>query len=103
MSKLADLVRDKQSEQQKQAEPPKLYDVILHNDDYTPFDLVVDILKQVFGMPQSRAIDVMMTAHRSGKCKVAQYTKEIAETKAHKASELAHKEKHGLLFTIEKA
>ncbi len=52
-------------------ERPKLYKVILLNDDFTPRDFVISVLKAVFRMTESEALGVMMTAHRKGACVVA--------------------------------
>ena len=68
-------------------ERPKLYKVILINDDYTPREFVVWVLKAVFGMGPERAYGVMMTAHQKGTCVVAVYTKDVAETKATTATD----------------
>jgi ATP-dependent Clp protease adaptor protein ClpS len=64
----------------KTARPP-LYKVILLNDDYTPREFVVQVLKAVFRMGVERAQAVMMTAHRRGACVIAVYTRDVAETK----------------------
>jgi len=69
------------------AERPRLYKVILLNDDFTPREFVVRILKAEFGMSEDQAHRVMITAHRRGVCVVAVFTREIAETKAERATE----------------
>lgn len=74
-------------------EKPKLYKVILLNDDYTRFEIVEMILKSVFKLGAERAYHVMMTAHQKGSCLIAAYTLEIAETKVEEARALG--EKHG--------
>jgi ATP-dependent Clp protease adaptor protein ClpS len=71
-----------------QTERPKLHKVILLNDDYTPRDFVVAVLKAVFRMTEGEALGVMMTAHRKGACVVAVYTQEVAETKARQATDM---------------
>ena len=65
---------------------PRMHKVILVNDDYTPREFVVVVLKAVFGMGEDRAYAVMMTAHQRGACVVAVYTKDVAETKAGQGS-----------------
>ncbi|HEY4199754.1 MAG TPA: ATP-dependent Clp protease adapter ClpS [Devosiaceae bacterium] len=82
-------------------ERPKLHKVILINDDYTPRDFVVRVLKAEFRMTEDQAHRVMITAHTKGACVVAVYTKEIAETKATRATELAQGEGYPLQFTTE--
>src|SRR5918993_1204611 len=66
---------------------PRLHKVILVNDDYTPREFVVRVLKAEFRMSEEEAYRVMITAHRRGACVVAVYTKDIAETKATRATE----------------
>ena len=58
------------------------YEVILVNDDYTPREFVVSILKAEFRMNEEQAYRVMLTAHQRGVCVVAVYAKDVAETKA---------------------
>ena len=79
-------------------ERPKLYKVILLNDDFTPRDFVVSVLKAVFRMNESEALGVMLTAHRKGACVVAVYTREVAETKAEQAKEMGRSQGHPLGF-----
>ena len=66
---------------------PPLHKVILVNDDYTPREFVVIVLKAEFRMSEDQAYRVMMTAHRRGVCVVAVYAKDIAETKATRATD----------------
>ena len=80
---------------------PRLHKVILLNDDYTPREFVVLVLRSEFRMGDSQASRVMMTAHRRGACVVAVYTKDVAESKATRAIELARKHGYPLMFTTE--
>jgi ATP-dependent Clp protease adaptor protein ClpS len=82
-------------------ERPKLYKVMLLNDDYTPRDFVVLILKAEFGMTVEQAYRVMITAHRKGLCVVAVFAKDIAETKATRATDMAQSKGYPLQFTTE--
>ena len=82
-------------------ERPRLHKVILVNDDYTPREFVVVVLKAEFGMNEDQAYRVMMTAHQRGVCFVAVYTKDIAETKATRATEAGRSKGYPLLFTTE--
>jgi ATP-dependent Clp protease adaptor protein ClpS len=84
----------------KVARPP-LFKVILVNDDFTPRDFVVRVLKAEFRMSEDQARRVMITAHTKGSCVVAVFTQEVAETKATRATEMARKEGYPLLFTTE--
>jgi ATP-dependent Clp protease adaptor protein ClpS len=80
---------------------PPLYKVILLNDDYTPREFVVQVLKAVFRMNEDQAYRVMMTAHRRGACVIAVYTRDVAETKAKEATELGKSKGYPLFFTTE--
>lgn len=84
----------------KTARPP-LHKVILVNDDFTPRDFVVMVLKAEFRMPESSALKVMLTAHQKGSCVVAVFTREVAESKAIRATEMARSQGFPLLFTTE--
>lgn len=80
---------------------PRLYKVILVNDDYTPREFVVTVLKAEFRMSEDQAHRVMITAHRRGTCVVAVYTREVAETKATRATDFGRSQGFPLLFTTE--
>lgn len=82
-------------------ERPKLYKVILVNDDYTPREFVVMVLKAVFRMSEDQAYRVMVTAHRRGVCVVAVFTRDIAETKATQATDAGKSAGYPLMFTTE--
>ena len=80
---------------------PPLHKVILLNDDYTPREFVVTVLKAVFRMSEDQAYRVMMTAHQRGCCVVAVYAKDVAETKATEATEAGRSAGYPLSFTTE--
>jgi ATP-dependent Clp protease adaptor protein ClpS len=84
----------------KVARPP-LYKVMLLNDDFTPRDFVVMVLKAEFRMTEDQALKVMITAHTKGKCVVAVFTREVAESKATRATDLARSQGFPLLFATE--
>lgn len=80
---------------------PRLHKVILVNDDYTPREFVVMILKAEFRMGAARAHGVMITAHKRGTCVVAVYPRDVAETKATRATEAGRARGYPLQFTTE--
>ena len=82
-------------------ERPKLWKVILLNDDFTPREFVVLVLKAVFRMNESTAYRVMLTAHQRGACVIAVFTKDVADTKAKEATELGKSKGYPLYFTTE--
>ena len=71
---------------------PPLWKVILLNDDYTPREFVVEVLKAVF----------RMNAHQRGACVIAVFTKDVADTKAKEATEMGKSKGYPLYFTTEK-
>ena len=82
-------------------ERPRLYKVLLFNDDYTPREFVVTVLKAEFRMTEDQAHKVMITAHKRGVCVVAVFTKDVAETKATRATDAGRAKGYPLLFTTE--
>jgi ATP-dependent Clp protease adaptor protein ClpS len=82
-------------------ERPRLYKVMLLNDDFTPRAFVVWVLKAEFGMTEEQAQRVMITAHKRGLCMVAVFTKDIAETKATRATDAGRSNGYPLTFTTE--
>src|SRR4029077_20853983 len=94
------LVKPRTKVRTKTKRPP-LYKVILLNDDYTPREFVVLVLKAVFRMNEDQAYRVMMTAHQKGACVIAVYARDVAETKAKEATELGKQKGYPLFFTTE--
>ena len=82
-------------------ERPRLHKVILINDDFTPREFVVMVLRAEFHMSEGQALRVMMTAHRRGACVVAVYTKDVAEAKASNGTDTGRSKGYPLLFTTE--
>ena len=82
-------------------ERPRLYKVILLNDDYTPREFVVTVLMAEFRMSETEAYRVMLTAHRKGVCVAAVFARDIAESKAARATEMAAAQGYPLRFDTE--
>ena len=82
-------------------ERPRLHKVILINDDYTPREFVVTVLKAVFRTSEDQAYRIMITAHRKGVCVVAVFAKDIADSKATEATDLSKSAGYPLMFTTE--
>ncbi|MBQ9217362.1 MAG: ATP-dependent Clp protease adaptor ClpS [Muribaculaceae bacterium] len=80
---------------------PRQYQVVMHNDDFTTMDFVVDILKAVFGKEPSEAMALMLAIHHAGKAVVGVYTYDIAASKAEKAMAMARDEGFPLRCTTE--
>jgi ATP-dependent Clp protease adaptor protein ClpS len=100
---MSDIVLKPRGKAEAKTKPqrPWLHKVILLNDDFTPREFVVVVLKKVFRMNAERAHSVMMTAHTLGACVVAVYPRDIAETKALQATDQGRKAGYPLTFTTE--
>ena len=86
-----------------QLQEPKKYNVLLLNDDYTPMDFVVMILKQFFHLSEEQAQQVMMKVHLEGKAVCGMYTRDIAETKVALVNDCAIMNEHPLLCCMEQS
>ena len=82
-------------------EEPQLFKVLLHNDDYTSMDFVVDVLTGIFRKTHAQAEQIMLQIHDKGKAICGVYSFEIAQTKAHQVKEKAKQNEFPLLATIE--
>src|SRR6202047_423148 len=80
-------------------ERPRLHKAILVNDEFTPREFVVTVLKAEFRINEDQAYRVMMTAHRRGACAVAVYTKDVADSKATRATDAGRSKGYPLMFT----
>jgi ATP-dependent Clp protease adaptor protein ClpS len=101
MTPMADIITKPKVTDEIKVERPRLHKVILINDDFTPRDFVVTVLKAEFHMSEDQALRVMMTAHRRGVCVVAVFTKDVAEAKATNATDAGRRKGYPLLFTTE--
>lgn len=89
------------TESETRLEKPKLFKVILHNDDFTTMEFVVFILKQVFVRSDAEAVAIMLKVHNEGIGVAGIYPFEIATMKAEKAMNLARAHEYPLLCTVE--
>ncbi len=90
------------SRPESETERAPMYKVLLINDDYTPMEFVVAILEQIFMMSRDNAIALMLAVHNKGVGVAGVFPHEIAETKARQVIDLARKNQHPLMCTIEK-
>lgn len=81
--------------------PPKRYQVVLLNDDFTPMEFVVDVLMRFFGMDETKATAIMMTVHHHGKGICGVYSKEVAEMKVMQVNNYARENQHPLQCQME--
>ena len=91
-----------EQETEQEVKEPPMYRVLLHNDDYTTMELVVELLMHIFNKSIEEATRIMLNVHRSGKGVCGIYTYEVAETKVEMVHELANKRGFPLKSTMEK-
>ena len=85
------------------SQEPPLYDIIMHNDDFTTMDFVVMVLVGVFDYEPHQAVDIMMQVHYEGWAAIATFPKEIAEMKIATVEEMAEQAEFPLLLTLQLA
>src|SRR5438874_2285925 len=90
-----------EQEARQKADKPRLFKVLLHNDNYTTMDFVVMVLMGIFRKPETEAVRIMLDVHHKGLGLVGVYPHEIAETRVQQVMELAQHEQFPLLCTLE--
>lgn len=81
--------------------PPKMYKVMLLNDDYTPFDFVIIVLMRFFAMAQQQAERVTMQVHTEGRGVCGIYTRDVADAKVRQVADFARQNQHPLACVME--
>lgn len=81
---------------------PPYFKVVLLNDDFTPMDFVVFILKDIFRKGHEEAVNIMMEVHQKGAGNCGVYTRDVAETKAEMVITLARRNEYPLQCCVEK-
>ena len=82
-------------------EEPHKFAVVLHNDDFTTMEFVVEVLMKVFYKSMQEAEVLMLAVHHSGHARIGSYSYDIACTKATRATEMARAEGFPLRITVE--
>lgn len=82
--------------------PPPMYNVLLHNDDYTPMDFVIDVLQRFFRLNNEKATEVMLNVHYKEVGICGTFSAEIAETKVMQVMNYAKQNEHPLRCSMEK-
>lgn len=86
-----------------ETQEPKLYKVLLHNDDYSPMDFVILVLKKFFGKNEKQAYDIMLDVHQKGIGVAGIYSFEVAETKSMLVNQFAKNSEYPLKSSYEEA
>ena len=94
------VTRTRTKTQRKVAKPPR-YKVLLHNDDFTSREFVVEVLKVVFHRPEPDATRIMLHVHQNGVGIAGVYSYEVAETKVLTVEALAREREFPLMLSIE--
>lgn len=89
------------TESETKLEKPKLFKVLLHNDDFTTMEFVVFILVQVFKRSEIEAFSIMLKVHNEGVGIAGVYPYEVAQMKAEKAMNMSRANEYPLLCTVE--
>ena len=90
-----------QTLERSELERPRLFRVLLLNDDYTPMDFVTMVLRRYFRQDQAQAQTIMLSVHQKGRGVAGVYTREVAETKAAQVVAHARQEEYPLELTVE--
>jgi ATP-dependent Clp protease adaptor protein ClpS len=86
---------------EEHVEHPRLWKVLLHNDDFTTQEFVVWVLESIFHLPHADAFAIMMHVHQAGVGVAGLFTRDVAETKVRATEQLAEQHEYPLLVTIE--
>lgn len=95
------VVTERKEKTKRKTKPPRMYRVLLHNDDYTTREFVVDVLEVVFQKSESEAVAIMLKVHHNGVGVAGIYPKDIAETKALTVEQLARENGYPLRLSVE--
>jgi ATP-dependent Clp protease adaptor protein ClpS len=90
-----------ESRNEQKLERPRMWRVLLHNDDYTTQEFVEFVLETVFRKGRAEAFTIMMSVHRSGLGVAGVYTHDVAETKLKATQQMAEEQEFPLLVTME--
>jgi len=96
-------MEDLKTREKVEVKIPKSYNVVLLNDDFTPMDFVVDVLMKIFGKNEEEAVRLTLEVHNKGKGIAGTYTRDIAETKALAAQQMAKAEEHPFKPEVQEA
>jgi ATP-dependent Clp protease adaptor protein ClpS len=81
--------------------PPRMFKVMLFNDDYTTMEFVIEVLQRFFDLDRERALQIMLKVHNEGLAVCGVYSRDVAETKVTRVSEFAKQHGHPLRCGME--
>ena len=96
-----EVVTKRQTE--RKLKKPKMYRVLLHNDDYTTMEFVVWVLQSIFHHSEAEAVQIMLHVHKKGLGVAGVYTYEVAETRIRQVETLARQHEYPLRCSMEEA
>lgn len=95
------IVTRKKTENTVGVREPERFRVVILNDNSTPMEFVIELLKVIFHHSQEAAVQIMMQVHNNGKGTAGVYSFEVAEQKAHESTQIARTNGHSLGVTVE--
>jgi len=95
------LEKNQVSKVKQKLRPPRMYKVLIHNDDYTTMDFVVYVLESIFRKTAAEAVEIMLHVHEKGVGTCGVYTHELAETKVDQVNNLALEHEFPLKASME--
>lgn len=87
--------------QRSKLQPPKMYKVMLLNDDFTPMDFVITVLQRFFSLDTEQATRIMLKVHNEGRGICGVYSRDVAATKVEQVSNFARQHQHPLACVME--
>ncbi len=88
-------------EQKARVQPPRMYKVLLLNDDFTPMEFVIIVLQRFFGFDKEQATRIMLQVHNEGRGVCGLFPRDIAATKVEQVIAYARKHQHPLACVME--
>jgi ATP-dependent Clp protease adaptor protein ClpS len=80
---------------------PRLFHAVLHNDDYTTMEFVIDVLMKFFHKSETEATHIMLSVHHKGHGVAGVFTKDVAETKVAQVTDYAKEQGMPLRLSVE--
>ena len=87
--------------QEAMLRPPRMYRVLLLNDDFTPMEFVIEVLERFFSKNREQATQLMLKVHNEGRAVCGVYSRDIAATKVDQVAAQARQQQHPLVCVME--